>query len=542
MPASYSSTRIRNSILYQKWDKLPDDNFTRLGVTRKEVKNLQGQLQGHVVLPDNSTYDKDRKLSNPVFDYFPSLIVYCIVESDARDTLAWVSQNKLQFTVRSGGHCTAGFSSGPGVLVDVSSLNSIAIDTENKTAIVGCGVTFGNLNKELNIHNLHVPGGECPDVCAGGYVQGGGYGFTSVTYGMNCDNVLSLKVLLADGSIVTATKSTNHDLWWAMRGGTGGNFGILLSIKYQLRELDDVFGFALIWSLETNADISAAGQAMMLLQDQYMYNSPHSPNLNIQVSLCCQSQIEVDGPSGTEKPYFMVRGLYVGDEPAGKAAIAALQAMPGCITQWTLVRPYYKMNDMLLSYPQEMPTVSETALEIKSCRYVEKMLTVHQWIEIIALFTKAELNTAYMYLEFYGGEISAAGKLNESAFIHRDVAYNAVMDVFWEAGADGTAAENFLKNWEELMDAAWNGHVYQNYPSLKAVDYAYEYWGHAVFALTLIKEKFDLNNLFSFAQQVPGTVMSDKADDWQVPSKLQTAINQDIDHTGGVKAPSSSKP
>jgi hypothetical protein len=442
MPSSSSYNRIRNKQLHQQWDHHADAVFSDLGLTRDSLKDLQSSLQGKIVLPSDPNYNTDRKLANPEFDYYPIAIVYCSVDSDVQAVLLYAQQNKTGFEVRSGGHCTAGFSSGPGILIDVSKLDSICVDSLGKTATVGCGVKFGDFNSQLNLYGLHVPGGECPDVCVGGYMQGGGYGFTSVTFGMNCDNVLSARVMLVDGSIVLASEKQNSDLWWAIRGGTGGNFGVVLSVTYQLYELDEVLGWALIWPLENEADFINAATVMMELQKTYMADSPYAPYLNTQVSLCYQNQVMPHDPIGPEKPYLMLRGIYVGTKTDGLKAIAPLQAQKGCTTQWTLMRPYASMNDMLLSYPQEMPTIPLSWLEAKATRYVETILTLEQWAELMHLYTTADNNTAYMYLEFYGGETNS--KTAKNAFVHRNVAYNAVMDVFWNDARESSTLKNSL--------------------------------------------------------------------------------------------------
>lgn len=190
MPISYSKKRVRDQAKFAHWDKLADSFFAAVKVSRDQLKATQAQLQGHIVAPGDATYDEDRMLFNPVFDNYPKLIVFCIVVPDVAYALGLAQIAGVPVALRSGGHCTAGFSSGPGVLIDVSALNSITVDVADQTVTVGPGCTFGQLDTTLDTYGLHVPGGECPDVCVGGYVQGGGYGFTSVTFGMNCDNVL----------------------------------------------------------------------------------------------------------------------------------------------------------------------------------------------------------------------------------------------------------------------------------------------------------------------------------------------------------------
>ena len=534
MPITYSSKLVRDRALLQHWDRQDDAYFAPFSVSREQVKKAQMGLQGKIVMPSDPAYDVDRKLFNPVFDAHPSMIVYCAVESDVAIALSLSQTSRFPLALRSGGHCTAGFSAGPGVLVDVSALSDVHIDVQGMTATVGCGTKFGKFNAALEPYGLHVPGGECDDVCVGGYVQGGGYGFTSVTYGMNCDNVLAMRVMLADGSIVSATPSINSDLWWAMRGGTGGNFGVLLNVTYQLRTIGQVFGWAIIFPLQNQQDAANATNALMCMQSNYMRTAA-SPNLNIQVSLCYQPNIEGGipvTPATPMQPYLMLRGLYVGDQAAGQASIDMLCNLPGAVVQWTKMDTFQNLNQDLLNVPYGMPCLGPDQAwpcEDKSARYVERNLTSSEWLGLLSLFTTAPNKYTYFYMEFYGGAINAYPYKN-SAFIHRNTVFNAVLDVFWLDASQQAPAVAFLEAWLAYMEPLSNGHIYQNYPRLNEANYGYKYWGDAQAGLYAVKCKYDPNMLFSFSQAViplmppgggPGPVII-------LPAFLQNALNQPI--------------
>jgi hypothetical protein len=486
-------------------------------------------------VPGDAAYDEDRMLVNPVFDPSPCFIVYCKTVPDVAIALTLARASGMPFTVRSGGHCTAGFSAGSGPLIDVKGLNTITVDAGNKMAVVGTGCMFGTLNATLEAYGLHVPGGECETVCVGGFVQGGGLGFTSATYGMNCDNVLEMQVMLHDGSIVIANPSQNYDLWWAMRGGTGGNFGVLLSVTYQLYPLTQVSGWALAWPLSTSTDVATATQVLMLLQAKYMRGSSYSQNLTLQVLLVYQTIIDPSQPILRQPvPVFMVRGLWVGDPAAGAAAMQPLQQIEGCITQWTGTGRYTAVFDKLLNFPQEQPVLAyKKVFEDKGARFVARDLTADEWTSILNYYLTTPNNLSYMYLEFYGGQINAYPR-DQSAFIHRDTVFNAVMDVFWYVADDRLAAEKFLNGWIQLMETMWNHEMYQNYVSLNVNDYASCYWADALFGLYAVKQKYDPEHAFSFAQEVrqpmklapggpggPGPVIP-------LPRQLEAALAQPI--------------
>jgi hypothetical protein len=533
MPKSDSRKRARDSALHARWDATPSEHFERIGLSRERIKAAQVGLQGHIVAPGDPTYDADRRLKNPVFDASPCLIVFCMAVTDVNIALALAGESGMPFTVRSGGHCTAGFSAGFGVLIDVSGLASITVDVAHEKATVGTGCTFTKLNASLEAYGLHVPGGECDDVCIGGFVQGGGLGFTSVTYGMNCDSALEMQVMLCDGSIVVANQNQNYDLWWAMRGGTGGNFGVLLSVTYQLYPLAQCSGWALAWPLSPST-VATATEVLMLLQANYMRNSSYAPNLNLQVLLVYQTIIDPTQPPLPEPvPVFMVRGLWVGDPSNGAAAVQPLQQIAGCVTQWSGTGTYSKVLDKLLNYPQEQPVTVHKPYEGKGSRYVARDLTADEWISLLNYYLSTPNNLSYMYLEFYGGMINSYPR-EQSAFIHRDTVFNAVLDVFWYYAEDQLEAESFLNGWIELIETMWNGEAYQNYPSINIADYASSYWADAIWGLSQAKQKYDPINAFRFVQEVRKPGMPPVGPVIPLPPQLAAALAQPIDYTGGA--------
>lgn len=526
----FTRKRLRDRALFDRWDRLDEALFER--IPRARLKTAQAGLQGHIVLPGSPDYDTDRKLFNPVFDAYPIVIIYCAVESDVAIALQLAQDLVLPFTVRSGGHCTAGFSAGSGALIDVSALDDATVDSAANIATVGTGCPFSKLDSVLGASGLHVPGGECPDVCIGGYVQGGGYGFTSVTFGMNCDNVIDMRVMLADGRIVVASESVNSDLWWAMRGGTGGNFGVLLSVRYRLRPLGQVFGWALIWPLQTETDFENATGALMALQSGYMLaNLPAA--LNIQVSLCYQPGTQGGlPPGGPQQPYLMVRGLYVGSQSEGQAAIQPLCDLPGAITQWVKMDSFNNLNVDLLNVPYGMPCLppdSPMPFEDKASRYVTRPLAAAEWRGLLDFYVTSPNTLSYFYMEFYGGAINAYPPQG-NAFVHRGAAFNAVLDVFWFDDSERPAAEAFLLGWMNLMQPMWNGEIYQNYPRLDQPDYGACYWADAQAGLYAVKTKYDPTHAFRFAQEV-GPVMPSGGGIGPVivlPAWLQRALEQPI--------------
>lgn len=541
MPKSHSYKRTRDAATIAEWRRLDPAQFEALGLDRRHLEDVQIGLEGPVLVPGQADYDRERGLSNPVFDGAPAAIVCCRIENDVRIALQMALDRGLRFMVRSGGHCTAGFSTGPGVLIDVSGLRRIDVDPVNRLVRVGTGLNFGALNKELAAYGLHIPGGECEGVCVGGFVQGGGLGFTSATYGMNSDNVLEMRVMLADGSVVIASETRNADLWWAMRGGTGGNFGVLLSVTYRAYPLKECTGWALAWPMTTREDRAACVEVMNVLQDQYLVPDTYGRSLTLQVLFVWQNELKTGGTWYDPKiPVFTVRGLWVGDKQEGLEAMKPLSEMAGCVSQFDVTGPYMTVLDALLNEPQEQPVIDESKgmpNEDKSSRYVAQPIPRDGWQEIFDYFVTSSPNDlTYGYLEVYGGAIKTY-LIEKSAFIHRNVLFNTVMDVFWYTPKQRADQEEFMRGWNDMIEKYWNTHVYQNYASVSVPDYIWNYWGNAAAGLWQVKEKYDPKERFSFAQQVRAPEYSDRASqNRETPAFVSAALKEPIDHAQGLAA------
>ncbi len=531
MALSTSSKDRRDAAFSAVINGLPASHFGPDGRHRDALDALQRQFNGRIVVPGDTDYDQDRKLSNPVFDFHPMAIIYCTSEVDVGLTLQFVRNQGVPFSLRSGGHCTAGFSGSNGIMIDVKALNDIHIDAEALTATVGCGVEFGTFQQALDHYGLNVPGGECSDVCVGGYVQGGGFGFTAVKYGVSCDNVIAARVMLADGSILVANEAVNPDLLWATCGGTGGNFGVLLSVTYRLHEFRIGFGFAVTWALDTPVNIALAADALMTMQARYMVDRTFGPDMTLQIHIGFQDVDDGDAMA----PFLMVRGLYAGDPADGPGLIAPLKGLPGVVADqgWEQVASFYVLNKMLLNRPQGMPPMppGPDPLEDKSSHYVARDLTLAEWTEMLTYMTTSVPNRAFAYMEVYGGAIREAPPL-KNAFIHRDVAFNLVMDVFWKSESERGESEAFLAGWNKMVQPYWNGHIYQNYPSTDEPNYATAFWGEAYPVLQRVKAKYDPHDLFTFAQavrgdataQLPGDTPANVAKALQSPPVVTTGL------------------
>ena len=455
------------------------------------IAGLQQDMTGHVVQYGDPNYDASRQLSNNAFQLFPQAIAYCETFVDVRACLDFALKQNVALVPRSGGHSTAGYSMNDGLVIDVSRLSYVVVDPDRRRAIVGAGTNFGHLNAALDDYRLHVPSGGCEDVCVGGYMQGGGFGFTSREYGINCDNVVEALVMLADGGIVKASESSNPDLFWAIRGGTGNNFGILLQVTYELHDLWQVWGFGLRWPIDK------AAAALAVMQREYMRTGAPA-TLGYMTFLVYQRET----PDTTDlQPYLLMRGMYHGDRDAGLALLEALM-QTGASLQIDQSGPYRELNQSLLEQPDEIPLVPDIAREDKQSGYIARPLDPSDWQRVVDAFLRTPNQYSVVCIEPYGGAISARAS-DFNAFVHRQVDMDLFLDVFWMDEREQEKTKQYLDEFVATMQPYFNGESYQNYPRRGLPNHLQRYFGSNLERLTACKALYDPRQVFRFPQGIP---------------------------------------
>lgn len=463
-----------------------------LPFTADDLGRLQNAMQGEIVVPSDGSYAASRQLQNLAFQHFPLLIAYCEVISDVYQCLAFAHLHKLWITTRSGGHNTAGWSANEGMVIDVSRLDSIVVDPDARTVTCGPGTDWAKLNATLADYQLHVPTGICGSVCVAGFMQGGGFGQTSRKWGMNCDSVAEMLVMLADGRMVRANDDVNADLFWAMRGGTGNNFGVLLQCTYRLQPLIPLWGFGLRWSMDQ------APTALAAIQAGYMRGKDAAPDeLGY---MCALTFLPPEGkPDGPAVPCLVMRGLWWGDEPAGRKVLAPLMKATG-LKGYEISKngTYDELNEYMWT---GVPNCPDLAREDKQSTIIARQLKVADWKKVCNKFRASPNPWSCVAIEPYGGAISRVPR-DATAWIHRDADMDLFVDVFWMNDAEQKAIEAYLDEFDTLLKPMGNGQAYQNYPRASQHDYREAYWADQFPKLLAIKRKYDPKNFFHYPQSV----------------------------------------
>jgi FAD/FMN-containing dehydrogenase len=373
----------------------------------------------------------------------------------------------------------------------------VRVDPEARIAWVGSGANFAQIYATLDLYGLHLPGGGCETVGAAGYMQGGGYSFTSLMFGMNCDQVLAFQMALADGRIVKANAAENPDLFWAVRGGTGNNFGVLLEIEYQLVELGKLWGFGFKWPLESEEQVSAASQAMQVWQANFT-GSAVPPNLGNEALLG-----HTTGDGGGLTPYFLIRGMFNGSESACRKALEPLlKLMPDVKHYRDIWRSgtYTELNEFLLAYPTEIPpNVPASARSLAKSHIVGRPLTIQECAAIIELYRTFYNPDNFIGFEAYGGAVNSFAP-DFNAFWHRTASMDVFLFSFWLHESSRAAAENDVSEFDRVLRPLSNGCSYQNYPHRQVEEFGQTYFGENLSRLLAVKKIYDPGNLFTFPQ------------------------------------------
>jgi FAD/FMN-containing dehydrogenase len=196
--------------------------------------DLASRLDGWLLRPGDAMYPAATMISAARYaGAQPAGIAVCVSPRDAATCVNWARENGVLVAIRSGGHNYAGFSTSEGLVIEVRGMLSVTVDQNAGTVTVAGGANNADVGAALKPYGLYFPGGRCPTVGVSGLTLGGGWGFSCRHLGMTCDSLVSTELVTASGEIVTASETENPDLFWAIRGAGGGNFGVHTSFHMQ---------------------------------------------------------------------------------------------------------------------------------------------------------------------------------------------------------------------------------------------------------------------------------------------------------------------
>jgi FAD/FMN-containing dehydrogenase len=447
------------------------------------LEGLTTAVKGRVVERGDSGYDEARALYNAMIDKHPAAIVYCVDDADVAAALKFGRERGLRIAVRSGGHNGAGLASvDDGLVIDLSSMNNIAVDPSARMVRVQGGAKLGEVDNATHEHGFAVPAGIIATTGVGGLTLGGGVGHLSRGGGLTIDNLVAATVVLADGSIVQTDAERDPDLFWAIRGG-GGNFGVVTSFSFRGHPVSTVQAGPVLY------DIGDAAELISWYRD-FMPAQPEELN-----GFFAFLSIPPGPPFPEELHLRKVCGVvwcYNGedDSPALKAArswgtplLDGIAPLP--LPAWnSAFDPVYPAGDQWYWRGEFVREIPDAAIE-QHVAFGEAMPT---W-------------KSTMHLYPIDGAPSRVGS-DETAWAYRDAVWAQVI-----AGVDPDPANaGVIRDWAVSYSDAIRPHTlgtgYVNFQMQETGDKVRAMYGPNYDRLARIKGHYDPENLFSVNQNI----------------------------------------
>ncbi len=445
------------------------------------LRELARRVRGRVVVPGDRGYANARVLFNPRFDGIgPDAVVFCADVRDVETTMRWADQHDVPLVPRSGRHSYAGYSTTQGVVLDVSRLDGVEVDLASGTARIGTGARLIDVYSRLAQQGVSIPAGSCPSVGIGGLTLGGGLGLASRKHSLTIDSLAALDVVTAAGRVVTCNEHDNPDLFWASRGGGGGNFGVATAFTFRVFPVDQVSTFILEWPWEH----------AQTLAEIWQQTAPHAPD-----ELFSIFKLAAPGGNTRPKPPAAVRsfGQYFGPEDELLALLDPLLGVAAPSTRQIGTSSYFDAQLLWAGctgtvtqchLPVQTPQGTLDRLEFKAkSDYVaaplpaEAIRTAIDWIERWPGST--DPNGAAMQMDAHGGAINRVAP-DATAYVHRDSLFSIQYLTYWRQQDSPRVADanlHWIRNFYAAMRPHVSGYAYQNYIDPDLRDWQHAYYG-----------------------------------------------------------------
>ena len=460
------------------------------------INELIRELSGYVLQPGDASYEKALPIDNGRIQFRPRLLVFPAVVKDVRLALKFAIKYHLPFSVRGGGHNAAGYCMNEGgVVIAMKNLNKISFNPEKETVTVEMGVIWNDVYKFMQATGtgLFPVGGGCPTVAPPGFILGGGYSFVSRSYGMSIDNLVSLKIITPDGELrhisMDSTSTEDIDLFWACRGGGGGNFGIVTEmemkvkrpfsekmlvgqLRFPLAKAEDVLGYYNDWVekiprtmsvygfMGTQKDLIDKTTNVKVLGLTPVFNGEFAEGADLLQDILKLKPINADLYSMTLPEWEFFNGNTT--RVAGRNSYIRSTVLPkGGMNN--------KVAKVIIDFMSNAPSPDSFAVWTLTGGAIEDVLS------------------------------------DQTAYVHRNCRFVPEVKSIWDLDKPGDAFRNvdWAYDFFESMAEAGNATgAYVNYIDPLQHDWANMYYGDNYSRLVEIKNRIDPNNYFIFQQSI----------------------------------------
>ena len=462
---------------------------SKVELPEKVIEDFRANLGGQLITADDHEYEEVRQIWNGMHDKRPALIARCSGAADVRASVNFARENNILVSVRGGGHNVAGSASNDGgLMIDLSLMKGIRVDSANRTVHAQGGVTWGEIDRETQIFGLVAPGGVVSTTGIAGLTLGGGIGWLRKKYGLTIDNLLSVDIVTADGNLLTASEKQNSDLYWAVRGG-GGNFGVVTSFEFRLHPVGPTV------SLCAPFYPAEAAKEILPVWRDFMTTSPDEISSNANFWTIPPAPGFPEELHG--RRVFIIVAVYSGSVEEGEKLMKPLREagtplldlsgpMPWTALQ-TMFDPFFPKTTQLYYFKSKyLNIMNEDAIDIiieKACNPPEPMVLIAIW--------------------HFGGAIKKVGE-NETAFSGRQNTYLLSVDAIWSNSSNNDNVISYARDFLTVIEPYSEGGTYVNFPGLgeEGENLVKSAYGNNYERLVALKTKYDPGNLFHLNQNI----------------------------------------
>lgn len=460
----------------------------RARVRKGIPSKLSQAMRGHVFYRGQPGYGSARLVFNTLYDYImPQAVARPINAQDAQNAVRWCVAKGVPMRARSGGHSYQGYSTlSGGVMLDLRLLNGISVNKRARYATVGAGCQLIDIYRALAAQGVTVPAGSCPSVGVSGVTLGGGMGLAGRNFGLTTDNVIGVQIVTPDGKLRQVNSRTDPDLFWALRGGGGGNFGVVTQFTFRIHPISPTatyFNVNFPWSQATTA--IEAWQAW----------APHTTTRITSI-------LHVNGGNS---PSINANGQFFGSPGQLRGLLGPLLSVPGAQLGSNFSLGYFQLQ-MLLAGCAHIPYVgchtvgsspggTMPRLPFRAASdYVGRPLSAAGRRAVVRAAQASGAAGGALLFDSYGGAINRVHP-NATAFVHRD----QLFCIQYYVGTNDTGWVNQARG---IMRPYVSGQAYQNYIDRDLTHWQQAYYGSNYGRLQQIRKTYDPHHFFNFPQAI----------------------------------------
>jgi FAD/FMN-containing dehydrogenase len=456
-------------------------------LSRRALRELRAAVRGPVSAPRGSA----ALVYNTRFEgRRPDAVVHVRDTADVAAAVRWANRFDVPLVARSGGHSYAGWcTTTDGVVLDLSALRGVRV--AGGRATVGPAARLIDVQRALTRRGLTVPSGSCPTVGIGGLALGGGHGLAGRRFGLTSDNLVAARVVTADGRVRHVDAGTNEDLYWACRGGGGGNFGVVTSLTLRTHRAARAAYFFVSWPWSQASEAIAAWQRF----------APHAePALTSILSL--------GTTGGAGAPRVSALGQYFGGEAALRRLVRPLTGVPGARLS-TGTSSYFAMvlrwagcldGGLAACHRSTRSSFYAKSDYFDTPAGARGRARMIDWVE--RRQRTPSFGSGALLLDAYGGALNRPAA-DATAFVHRDMLFSLQYLAYFRGATAGRASRRWVGGVWQALRPHVSGEAYQNYIDPDLDRWQRAYYGSNLDRLRDIKKQVDPDFVFRFPQAIP---------------------------------------